>query len=59
MQIIIDTATAWRVAQGAVRAARLLRKEQARNAVDLAALDVVRAQWQGFMAAVRSQLGVA
>lgn len=54
---IITTATAWRTAQAAIRAARLLRKEQARNAADQAALAVVRAQWAGFMAAVRQQLG--
>jgi endonuclease/exonuclease/phosphatase family metal-dependent hydrolase len=54
---ILTTAVAWRTAQAAIRAARLLRKEQARNAADQAALAVVRAQWAGFMAAVRQQLG--
>lgn len=55
---IIATATAWRTAQAAIRAARLLRKEQARTAADLAALATTRAQWAGFVAAVRAQLGV-
>jgi hypothetical protein len=55
---IIATATAWRTAQAAIRANRLLRKEQARTAADLAALTTTRAQWAGFVAAVRAQLGV-
>ena len=55
---IIATATAWRTAQAAIRAARLLRKEQARTAADLAALATTRAQWAGFVAAIREQLGV-
>lgn len=52
------TAAAWRTAQAAIRAARLLRKEQARTAADLAALATTRAQWAGFVAAIREQLGV-
>ena len=55
---IIATATAWRAAQAAIRAARLLRKERARTAADLAALATTRAQWAGFVAAIREQLGV-
>lgn len=55
---IIATASAWRTAQAAIRAARLLRKERARTAADLAALATTRAQWAGFVAAIREQLGV-
>lgn len=52
------TAAAWRTAQAAIRAARLLRKEQARTAADLAALNTVQAQWAGFVAVIRGQLGI-
>lgn len=52
------TAAAWRTAQAAIRAARLLRKEQARTAASLADLSNVRAQWVGFVAAIRGQLGL-
>lgn len=55
---IIATASAWRTAQAAIRANRLLRKEQARTAADLAALATTRAQWAGFVAAIREKLGV-
>lgn len=52
---ILSTATAWRGAQEAIRSNRLLRKEQARVATDLAP---VAAAWAGFVAYVRQQLGV-
>lgn len=52
------TAAAWRTAQAAIRAARLLHKEQARTAASLADLSNVRAQWVGFVAAIRGQLGL-
>lgn len=55
---IIATATAWRTAQAAIRANRLLRKEGARNAVDAAALATVKAQWAGFLTVIRGQLGL-
>lgn len=55
---ILATATAWRTAQAAIRAARLARKEGARVAADLAALATVQAQWAGFVAAVRASLGL-
>ncbi|MDP2369345.1 hypothetical protein [Rhodoferax sp.] len=55
---ILATANAWRPAQEAIRAQRLLRKEQARAAADPAAVAGVLAQWAGFLAAIRGQLGV-
>lgn len=55
---ILAAATGWRSAQAALRAARLLRKEQARVAVDAAALGAVQAQWDGFMVALKENLGV-
>lgn len=55
---ILATATAWRSAQVAIRSARLQRKEAARNAADQAGLDAVKAQWAGFVAAIRGQLGL-
>lgn len=45
-------------AKQAIRAARLLRKEQVRNAVDSAALAAAVAAWAGFVAAIKAQLGV-
>lgn len=55
---ILATAAAWRTAQAAIRLARLQRKEGARTAADLSALDTVKAQWAGFVAAIRGQLGL-
>lgn len=55
---IIATSAAWRSAQEAIRAQRLLRKEQARTAVDAAAIEAVLAEWAGFLLAIRGQLGV-
>ncbi len=55
---IAATAAAWRGAQAAIRAQRLLRKEQVRSAADSAALDTALAAWGGFAAAVRQQLGL-
>lgn len=45
-------------ARDAIRAQRLLRKEQARNASDDAALAAVAGAWSGFVATIRTQLGV-
>ena len=56
---IITQATAWRNAQAAIRANRLARKEVVKVAVDLAAVNAVVAQWAGFAAAIRGQLGIA
>jgi hypothetical protein len=55
---ILAAATGWRTAQGAIRTNRLARKEAARNAVDAAALATVQAQWAGFLAAIKPQLGL-
>jgi len=55
---ILATASAWRTAQSAIRAARLLRKEQARNAATAQELNTVTASWEGFVAAIRSQLAL-
>ncbi|MEI7682541.1 MAG: hypothetical protein WCK07_24320 [Betaproteobacteria bacterium] len=52
---ILATATAWRGAMAAMRANRLLCKEHARTATDLAP---VAAQWSGFVATMRAALGV-
>lgn len=56
---ILTTATNWRAAQASIRAARLLRKEQARVAADADALAVIEATWAGFVAAIRAALGLA
>lgn len=53
---ILNAAAAWRGAQAALRAARLLRKEQARVAVDLAACATIEAAWNAFATALRAQL---
>ena len=55
---ILATATAWRTAQISIRSNRLAKKEAARLAADFAALDTVKAEWQGFVALTRGQLGV-
>ena len=55
---IIATATDWRSAQSTLRAERLLRKEQARTALDATALDAIKAQWEAFMVALKLQLNV-
>jgi hypothetical protein len=56
---ILATATAWRGAQATIRAARLLRKEEARVAADVGALAVIEAAWAGFVVAIRTSLGIA
>ncbi|CAN7203350.1 hypothetical protein LJR118_000620 [Acidovorax sp. LjRoot118] len=55
---ILQQAGIWRGAQQAIRAQRLASKEQARAAESPAGLAAVRAGWDGFVAAVRAQLGV-
>ncbi|MFZ3286531.1 MAG: hypothetical protein WA191_06740 [Telluria sp.] len=54
----IATAAAWRTAEDSLYAKRLLLKENARNAVDAAALDAVKVQWAAFLAALKGQLGL-
>lgn len=55
---ILQQAAIWRGAQEAIRAARLLRKEQARAAATAEALAGVRAAWAAFVGVVRGQLGL-
>lgn len=55
---ILAAAAGWRYAQGLIRSNRLALKEAARNAADSTALAVVQAQWAGFLAAIRQQLGL-
>lgn len=55
---ILAVSAQWRTAQEVLRAQRLLRKEQARNALGHAALDAVLATWAGYVAAMRAQLGI-
>lgn len=55
---ILAQALAWRGAQAQIRAQRLLRKEQVRNAVDAPALDAVAEGWVAFVAAARAQFGI-
>ena len=54
---ILATAAQWRTAQAAIRAQRLLRKEQVRAATDAAGVAAVMAAWAGFVVAIRGQLG--
>lgn len=54
---ILATAAQWRTAQAAIRAQRLLRKEQVRVATDSAGITAAMAAWAGFVAAIRGQLG--
>src|SRR3990167_9245177 len=54
----IATAAGWRQAEDALYATRLLLKENARNALDAAALDTTKAQWAGFLAALKTSWGV-
>lgn len=56
---ILDTATQWIAAQAAIRAARLARKEQVRNAVNAAGVTTAMTAWAGFATYIRSQLGVS
>lgn len=55
---IAATALAWRTAAKAMRANRLLSKEQARSAATEAQFSTAVAQWAGFFAAIKTQLGV-
>lgn len=53
----IATAEAWRSAEDALYAKRLLLKETARVAVDAAGLDEIKANWATFLAALKISLG--
>lgn len=53
---ILATAVVWRGAQSAIRAKRLKCKEDAKSANTVLA---AQAEWAGFLAAVKVQLGVA
>ncbi len=55
---ILTTAAQWIGAQAAIRAARLLRKEQVRNASDAAGINTAMTAWAGFANYIRGQLGV-
>lgn len=54
---ILATAAQWRTAQAAIRASRLLRKEQVRAATDSAGITAAMAAWAGFVVAIRGQFG--
>jgi hypothetical protein len=55
---ILATATGWRTAQATIRADRLLRKQHAVDAVDVTALDGVKASWAAFLVTIKGQLGL-
>lgn len=55
---ILATGDAWLAAEDAIRAARLVRKEQARSAIDAVAVGDALAAWTAFAADIRGQLGV-
>lgn len=55
---ILATAAQWIGAQSAIRAQRLLRKEQVRTATDAAGITAAMAAWEGFVAVMRGQLGI-
>ena len=54
----IATAEGWRNAENSLYAKRLLLKETARAALDAAELDSIKAQWSGFVAGLKTSLGV-
>lgn len=55
---ILGAAANWQGAQAAIRSNRLARTEAGKACTTQAQLDTVTAQWAGFVAAIRSQLGV-
>jgi hypothetical protein len=55
---ILLAAANWVGAQAAIRSNRLARAEAAKACTTQAQLNTVAAQWAGFVAAIRSQLGV-
>lgn len=56
---ILATAAQWTGAQAAIRAARLLRKEQVRTAPNAAGVTVAMNAWAGFVVYIRGQLGLS
>lgn len=54
----IAAAAGWRDAENALYATRLLLKETAYQAADADALDAIKAQWAGFLAALKTSLEV-
>lgn len=54
----IATAEDWRSAENALYAKRLLLKETARTAVDVAELDNIKANWTAFITALKTSLDV-
>jgi hypothetical protein len=55
---ILQKAATWHGAQDAIGAARLLRKEQARDVLTSQALATVRTAWVAFVVVVRGHLGL-
>jgi hypothetical protein len=55
---ILVQAAAWRGAKSAMRAQRLARKEDVRNATTAGQVDAARSAWSGFVSIIRGQLGV-
>lgn len=55
---IVLTAARWTAAQAAIRAERLLRKEQARTATNAAGITAAMTAWAGFVAYMRGQLAI-
>ena len=55
---IISTSSNWRFAQSSIRLHRLITKEAAKNADDMATLSVIQADWNEFVAVSRSYLGL-
>lgn len=55
---ILATATAWRSAQVQIRAQRLAAKEAVRTATNTAGVATTLTTWAGFVATIRSQLGL-
>ena len=53
---ILTTATAWRGAMASIRSNRLAKKESVKTATDLAP---ITAQWDGFVAYIKTALGIA
>lgn len=55
---ILATSANWRTLQADIRAYRLGRKEDARNATDVAGVDAVMTTWAEYVARTRTALGV-
>ena len=55
---ILELATAWRTAQAALRAGRLLYKQQVAVAIDAAAVNTAKADWSSLLTSLKTSLGV-